>query len=152
MGISFYICYLYFYIIFIYSFYFKFSKKKTNSVEYDAFINNEIEGNEGKWLKTWGKTGLVKFEDFNKNNKIDLKYENNINELSINPDALSLLTPEIANLPNWVISLVLAGALAATLSTITGLILIIKTTISYELLKENFSKIILLLELYFQNY
>ncbi|UYF42787.1 VC_2705 family sodium/solute symporter [Aliarcobacter cryaerophilus] len=114
--------------------------KKTNSVEYDAFINNEIEGNEGKWLKTWEKTGLVKFEDFNKNNKIDLKYENNINELSINPDVLSLLTPEIANLPNWVISLVLAGALAATLSTITGLILIIKTTISYELLKENFSK------------
>ncbi len=114
--------------------------KKTNSVEYDAFINNEIEGNEGKWLKTWEKTGLVKFEDFNKNNKIDLKYENNISELSINPDALSLLTPEIANLPNWIISLVLAGALAATLSTITGLILIIKTTISYELLKENFSK------------
>ncbi|MGJ0328654.1 VC_2705 family sodium/solute symporter [Aliarcobacter cryaerophilus] len=114
--------------------------KKTNSVEHDAFINNEIEGNEGKWLKTWEKTGLVKFEDFNKNNKIDLKYENNISELSINPDALSLLTPEIANLPNWVISLVLAGALAATLSTITGLILIIKTTISYELLKENFSK------------
>lgn len=114
--------------------------KKTNSVEYDAFINNEIEGNEGKWLKTWEKTGLVKFEDFNKNNKIDLKYENNISELSINPDALSLLTPEIANLPNWVISLVLAGALAATLSTITGLILIIKTTISYELLKENFTK------------
>lgn len=114
--------------------------KKTNSVEYDAFINNEIEENEGKWLKTWEKTGLVKFEDFNKNNKIDLKYENNISELSINPDALSLLTPEIANLPNWVISLVLAGALAATLSTITGLILIIKTTISYELLKENFSK------------
>ena len=114
--------------------------KKTNSVEYDAFINNEIEGNEGKWLTTWEKTGLVKFEDFNKNNKIDLKYENNISELSINPDALSLLTPEIANLPNWVISLVLAGALAATLSTITGLILIIKTTISYELLKENFSK------------
>jgi cation/acetate symporter len=114
--------------------------KKTNSVEYDAFINNEIEGNEGKWLKTWEKTGLVKFEDFNKNNKIDLKYENNISELSINPDALSLLTPEIANLPNWVISLVLAGALAATLSTITGLILIIKTTISYELIKENFSK------------
>ena len=114
--------------------------KKTNSVEYDAFINNEIEGNEGKWLKTWEKAGFVKFEDFNKNNKIDLKYENNISELSINPDALSLLTPEIANLPNWVISLVLAGALAATLSTITGLILIIKTTISYELLKENFSK------------
>ncbi|WP_066152182.1 VC_2705 family sodium/solute symporter [Aliarcobacter cryaerophilus] len=114
--------------------------KNTNSVEYDTFINNEIEGNEGKWLKTWEKTGLVKFEDFNKNNKIDLKYENNISELSINPDALSLLTPEIANLPNWVISLVLAGALAATLSTITGLILIIKTTISYELLKENFSK------------
>ncbi len=114
--------------------------KNTNSVEYDAFINNEIEGNEGKWLKTWEKTGLVKFEDFNKNNKIDLKYENNISELSINPDALSLLTPEIANLPNWIISLVLAGALAATLSTITGLILIIKTTISYELLKENFSK------------
>lgn len=114
--------------------------KNTNSVEYDTFVNNEIEGNEGKWLKTWEKTGLVKFEDFNKNNKIDLKYENNISELSINPDALSLLTPEIANLPNWVISLVLAGALAATLSTITGLILIIKTTISYELLKENFSK------------
>ena len=114
--------------------------KNTNNLEYDTFINNEIDGNEGRWLKTWEKTGLVKFEDLNKNNKIDLKNENNINELSINPDALALLTPEIANLPNWVISLVLAGALAATLSTITGLILIIKTTISYELIKENFSK------------
>ncbi|AXK49333.1 cation acetate symporter [Aliarcobacter trophiarum LMG 25534] len=112
--------------------------KHTNDVEYDAFINNEIENNEGKWLKTWEKTGLVKFDDLNNNRKIDLINDSNLSELSINPDALSLLTPEIANLPNWVISLVLAGALSATLSTITGLILLIKTTISYELLKENF--------------
>ncbi|RBQ32339.1 cation acetate symporter [Arcobacter sp. FW59] len=117
--------------------------ENTNNIEYEAFINDEIKTqdnkiNSGKWLTIWQNIGLVKFEDNNQNGIIDLKSgENNFGELNINPDAIALLNTEIANLPNWIIALVLAGALAATLSTITGLILLIKTTISYELLEQN---------------
>ncbi|WP_418180217.1 VC_2705 family sodium/solute symporter [Aliarcobacter lanthieri] len=118
----------------------------TTNIEYEAFINDEVKTthnklNSGKWLKIWEDIGLVKFNDSNKNGNIDLQIgENNFGELNINPDALALLNPEIANLPNWVIALFLAGALAATLSTITGLILIIKTTLSYELFEQSFKK------------
>ncbi|WP_419678241.1 VC_2705 family sodium/solute symporter [Aliarcobacter lanthieri] len=120
--------------------------KNTTNIEYEAFINDEVKTthdtlNSGKWLKIWENIGLVKFKDSNKNGNIDLQNgENNFGELNINPDALALLNPEIANLPNWVIALFLAGALAATLSTITGLILIIKTTLSYELFEQSFKK------------
>lgn len=110
--------------------------KHINGVNYESFVNNDIENNQGKWLKTWQEIGLVKFEDLNKDEKIELENLENGSELFINPDALTLINSEIANLPNWVTALVLAGALAASLSTITGLILVIKSTISYELLEQ----------------
>lgn len=118
--------------------------KNVNEVEYKSYINNEIieeNGlvNSGRWLSIWQHTNLINFEDLNKNNNIDL-INNDKNELQINPDTLFLATPEIANLPNFVIALVLAGALAATLSTATGLILVIKTTITYELFEEILEK------------
>ena len=46
-----------------------------------------------------------------------------------------LANPEIANLPPWVIGLVVAGGLAAALSTAAGLLLVISTSISHDLLK-----------------
>ena len=48
-----------------------------------------------------------------------------------------LANPEIANLPPWVIGLIVAGGLAAALSTAAGLLLVISTSISHDLLKKN---------------
>ena len=47
-----------------------------------------------------------------------------------------LANPEIANLPNWVIALLAAGALAAALSTAAGLLLVISSAVSHDLLKK----------------
>lgn len=58
------------------------------------------------------------------------------NELYVDRDIMVLANPEIANLPNWVIALVAAGAMAAALSTAAGLLLVISTAISHDLLKK----------------
>jgi len=58
------------------------------------------------------------------------------NELYVDRDIMVLANPEIANLPNWVIALVAAGGLAAALSTAAGLLLVISTSISHDLIKK----------------
>lgn len=60
----------------------------------------------------------------------------NENELFIDRDIMVLANPEIANLPNWVIALVAAGGLAAALSTAAGLLLVISTSVSHDLVKK----------------
>lgn len=60
------------------------------------------------------------------------------NELYVDRDIMVLANPEIANLPNWVIALVAAGGLAAALSTAAGLLLVISTSISHDLLRKTF--------------
>jgi cation/acetate symporter len=62
------------------------------------------------------------------------------NEMSIDRDIMVLANPEIANLPNWVIALVAAGGLAAALSTAAGLLLVISSSISHDLLKKMIMK------------
>ncbi len=57
------------------------------------------------------------------------------NELYVDRDIIVLANPEIAKLPAWVIALVVAGGLAAALSTAAGLLLVISTSISHDLLK-----------------
>ncbi|MEZ4251939.1 MAG: hypothetical protein R3B99_27315 [Polyangiales bacterium] len=57
------------------------------------------------------------------------------NELYIDKDIMVLANPEIASLPAWIIALVAAGALAAALSTAAGLLLVVSTAISHDLLK-----------------
>ena len=61
-----------------------------------------------------------------------------MNELYIDRDIMVLANPEIAQLPAWVIALVAAGALAAALSTAAGLLLVVSTSISHDLLKRTF--------------
>ncbi|QKF72846.1 cation:acetate symporter [Aliarcobacter faecis] len=102
--------------------------KHTQNVEYEAFINDEVKNqnhivNSGKWLQIWQNIGEIKYFEKNNDGKIQIN-DSLSNELYINPDIQTLLNPEIANLPNWTIALILAGALAAALSTMTGLILI----------------------------
>ena len=60
------------------------------------------------------------------------------NELYVDRDIMVLANPEIAGLPNWVAALVAAGGLAAALSTAAGLLLVISTSVSHDLIKKQF--------------
>ena len=88
------------------------------------------------WFSNWEKTGLIKYEDKNKDGLIQYVGDSEKNELVIDRDIMVLANPEIANLPNWVIALVAAGGLAAALSTAAGLLLVISATISHDLIKK----------------
>lgn len=89
-----------------------------------------------QWISNWQKTGLIKHEDKNGDGKMFYSGDAR-NEMTIDRDIMVLANPEIAKLPNWVIALVAAGAIAAALSTAAGLLLVISTAISHDLLKRN---------------
>ena len=89
------------------------------------------------WFKNWENTGLLEFDDKNQDGVIQYVADPQINELSIDRDIMVLANPEIANLPAWVVGLIVAGGLAAALSTAAGLLLVISTSISHDLLKKN---------------
>ena len=90
-----------------------------------------------QWFKNWENTGLLQFDDKNADGIIQYVADEQINELTIDRDIMVLANPEIANLPPWVIGLIVAGGLAAALSTAAGLLLVISTSISHDLLKKN---------------
>lgn len=100
------------------------------------------------WMSTWQQTGLVQFEDKNGDGRIQYYNDSNEefaeqaaaygwkgNELSVDRDIMVLANPEIAGLPDWVIALVAAGAIAAALSTAAGLLLVISAAVSHDLIK-----------------
>lgn len=101
------------------------------------------------WVTNWEKTGLLKWEDKNNDGRVQYYNDKNEtfvtatatpkgwsgNELTVDRDIMVLANPEIANLPAWVIALVAAGGLAAALSTAAGLLLVISTAISRDLIK-----------------
>ena len=89
------------------------------------------------WFKNWEKTGLINFEDKNEDGIINY-FNSNENELTIDNDIMVLANPEIANLPAWIVALVAAGGLAAALSTAAGLLLVISTSVSNDLVKKIF--------------
>ena len=115
-----------------------------------------------QWFKNWEDTGLIAWSDKNQDGKIQYVagsalngkkpvYLNErgtngerlisnpndaANELYVDRDIMVLANPEIAKLPNWVIALVAAGGLAAALSTAAGLLLVISTSISHDLIKK----------------
>jgi cation/acetate symporter len=88
------------------------------------------------WFENWEKTGLLTFTDKNKDGVIQYVADPQINELTIDRDIMVMANPEIAELPNWVIALLAAGALAAALSTAAGLLLVISSSISHDLIKK----------------
>ena len=115
------------------------------------------------WFKNWEEIGLIAWQDKNGDNKITYAsgdafvpakpiFDNSTdegprsisnrpnelteNEVYIDRDIVVLASPEIANLPGWVIALVAAGGLAAALSTAAGLLLVISSAISHDLLKK----------------
>jgi len=96
------------------------------------------------WFQTWERTGLIEFKDINGDGRIqyvgkaatDGAGDPIANELTIDRDIMVLANPEIAELPDWVIALVAAGGLAAALSTAAGLLLVVSTSISHDLLRK----------------
>lgn len=98
-----------------------------------------------EWFSTWEGTGLLRFEDHNGDGvvqyvgplAVDAAGAPVRNELTVDQDIMVLANPEIARLPNWVVGLVAAGGLAAALSTAAGLLLVISTAVSHDLLKRN---------------
>ena len=90
------------------------------------------------WFKNWEETGLLVFDDKNQDGKIQYVANKMDNELTIDNDIMVLANPEIANLPAWVIALVAAGGLAAALSTAAGLLLVISSSVSHDLIKSIF--------------
>jgi len=88
------------------------------------------------WFSNWEDTGLLKFEDKNQDGVIQYVADAQINELTVDRDIMVLANPEIANLPAWVIALVAAGGLAAALSTAAGLLLVISSAVSHDLIKK----------------
>ena len=87
------------------------------------------------WFTSWEKTGLIGFEDKNGDGIIAYRGDPATNELSVDRDIMVLANPEIAELPNWVVALVAAGGLAAALSTAAGLLLVISSSVSHDLMK-----------------
>ena len=90
------------------------------------------------WFSNWETTGLLGFNDKNGDGLIQYSADTMINELTVDRDIMVLANPEIANLPAWVIALVAAGGLAAALSTAAGLLLVISSSVSHDLVKNVF--------------
>ena len=106
---------------------------RTNLIE---TVSEKPYKNMPEWFSKWETTGLLKFNDKNDDGLIQYSSEQITNELYVSPDIMVLANPEIAQLPNWVIALLAAGALAAALSTAAGLLLVISSSISHDLLKK----------------
>ncbi len=106
---------------------------RTNLIE---TVSNKKYDELPEWFSNWETTGLLEFNDKNNDGKIQYVADVSKNELTVDQDIMVLANPEIANLPNWVIALVAAGALAAALSTAAGLLLVISSSISHDLIKK----------------
>jgi cation/acetate symporter len=93
-----------------------------------------------EWFTNWEATGLLAFEDLNGDGRIQFVGPDAgvANELTVDRDIMVLANPEIAGLPDWVVGLVAAGGLAAALSTAAGLLLVISSAVSHDLLKRSF--------------
>jgi cation/acetate symporter len=105
-----------------------------------------------EWFKNWEVTGLLTYNDKNNDGRIQFYNDGTLptpdasfdkadergwmgNELTVNNDIMVLAVPEIANMPMWLIGLMAAGAIAASLSTASGLLLAISSALSHDLLK-----------------
>lgn len=106
---------------------------RTNLIE---TVSNKPYVDVPEWFTKWETTGLITFNDKNGDGLIQYVADKAQNELVVNRDIMVLANPEIAKLPNWVIALVAAGGLAAALSTAAGLLLVISSSVSHDLIKK----------------
>ncbi|MEO1040499.1 MAG: sodium:solute symporter family protein [Pseudomonadota bacterium] len=95
------------------------------------------EGATPMWFYNWERTGLLEFTDKNGDGRIQYRADPELNEMTkLDRDIFVLANPEIGNLPSWVIGLVVAGGLAAALSTAAGLLMVISSAVSHDLCKK----------------
>ncbi len=106
---------------------------RTNMIE---TVSNQPYETVPEWFKKWEATGLITFTDKNNDGLIQYVADKDKNELVVDNDIMVLANPEIAKLPNWVVALVAAGGLAAALSTAAGLLLVISSSVSHDLIKK----------------
>ena len=106
---------------------------RTNLIE---TLSNKAYADLPEWFEKWERTGLIVHEDKNLDGMIQYVADPELNELKVDADLMALANPEIANLPNWVIAIMAAGALAAALSTAAGLLLVISSSVSHDLIKK----------------
>lgn len=85
------------------------------------------------WVRKWEQTKLLTFEDKNNDGRVQFTPNKDTNEIKVDNDIIVLSTPEVARLAPWVIALVAAGALAAALSTASGLLLVISSSIAHDI-------------------
>ncbi|NEQ74566.1 MAG: cation acetate symporter [Okeania sp. SIO2C9] len=85
------------------------------------------------WATKWQNTGLLEFTDKNNDGRLQFTPDTETNEIILDPDIITLSTPEVAKLAPWVIALVAAGGLAAALSTASGLLLVISSVIAHDI-------------------
>jgi cation/acetate symporter len=105
---------------------------RTNLIE---TVSNKRYAEMPQWFSKWEEAKLIKFTDKNNDGTIQYVKSDEQNELMVDRDIMVLANPEIAGLPAWVIGLVAAGGLAAALSTAAGLLLVISSAVSHDLLK-----------------
>ena len=128
-------------------------------------VHNTAYDEAPEWFGNWENTGLIAWQDKNDDGIMQYsagaalspakpmfdvdgtlgshgerlltnKPTESANEVYIDRDIMVLANPEIAGLPGWVIALVAAGGVAAALSTAAGLLLVISSAISHDLLKQ----------------
>ncbi|MER3318151.1 MAG: sodium:solute symporter family protein [Allomuricauda sp.] len=105
---------------------------RTNLIE---TVSGKEYDNMPEWFSRWETTGLIAHEDKNGDGIIQYMAAPEVNELTVDRDIMVLANPEIADLPAWVIGLIAAGGLAAALSTAAGLLLVISSSVSHDLIK-----------------
>lgn len=101
-------------------------------------LNNEAYEDRPVWFQNWEKTKLIRFDDKDGDGRMRFSGDETTNEIIVDRDIMVLALPEMANLPAWVVALVAAGALAAALSTAAGLLVVISSAISHDLIKKIF--------------
>ena len=106
---------------------------RTNLIE---TVSNKSYNALPEWFNKWEATGLITHEDKNQDGLVQYLADSQLNELKVDADIMVLANPEIADLPNWVIAIMAAGALAAALSTAAGLLLVISSSVSHDLIKK----------------
>jgi len=103
----------------------------------EATVAEQGDGATPGWFYTWERTGLLGFTDKNEDGRIQYRADEATNEVTtLDRDIFVLANPEIGNLPGWVIGLVVAGGLAAALSTAAGLLMVISSAVSHDLCRK----------------
>ena len=120
-----------------------------NTVNDSQYNNNTTENSADikmvpEWFKNWEQMGYVSFKDLNNDGIMQYRGPNAPdglqNEVEVNRDIFVLANPEIAQLPDWVAGLVVAGGLAAALSTAAGLLMVISSAVSHDLCRKTLFK------------